>query len=61
MYMRFGYELIIALVDCFFLGSIGATAVDEVNGFLYWSDGSMIKRSTLTGGHITVIRDVGKL
>ena len=53
------------MVDCFIVVDIEAIAVDEVNGFLYWSEGksrgSTIKRATLDGGNTTDIVGAGKL
>ncbi len=56
------------IVVCDFAGEVTSMAVDDVNGFLYWSDLSytiasekyVIKRATLKGDDITVIIDAGK-
>ena len=39
---------------------VRAVAVDEVNGFMYWSDGALIKQSTLDGTYIKDVVRAGK-
>ena len=43
------------------MGGGGAVAVDEDNGFMYWSDGYHIKQSTLDGTYIKDVVNAGKL
>ena len=54
-------ELIMVLVDCFFVENAMSFAVDEDNGFVYWGDKHILKRATLKGDNITDIIDTGKL
>ena len=54
--------LIMVSVDCFFVGrALEATAVDEVNGFLYWGHRNTLKRATLMGDNTTDIIKMSKL
>ena len=39
---------------------VDAMAADEVNGFIYWSEGYNIKQSTLNGNYIKSVVDAGK-
>ena len=40
---------------------VDAVAVDEDNGFMYWSDYALIKQSTLNGTYIKDVARAGKL
>ena len=41
--------------------AVAAVAVDEDNGFIYWSTGHDIKQSTLNGADIKHVFRAGKL